>query len=155
MVKVRQFMDYFVKNISGAYEVFIYTQSLRSYARKICKLIDPEGILKLADSRILSRSEDDNPVKTLSKVIPHGFQQIIILDDRKDVWPGLSNLVFTVPFRYFIKNDQSNKLEYAIPHKEDSFLYFITHLLLKVRYLFYQQYETNKNVKVTDILSEI
>ena len=73
--------------------------------RKICKLIDPEGILKLADSRILSRSEDDNPVKTLSKVIPHGFQQIIILDDRKDVWPGLSNLVFTVPFRYFIKND--------------------------------------------------
>jgi len=61
MVKVRQFMQYFVKHISQAYEVFIYTQSLRAYAIKICKLIDPGGLLKLTEARILSRTEDDSP----------------------------------------------------------------------------------------------
>lgn len=57
-------LDRFLEDMSGLYEMHVYTMGTRSYADAICKVIDPDG--KVFGSRILSRDESGSKYRTYS-----------------------------------------------------------------------------------------
>lgn len=98
IVKFRPGVKDFFIQISKLYEITIYTAGQHSYALAIVNLIRNE-ILKdlpeedrlkiLPDRRVISRDISGNgSFKDLRKIFPHDQSLVVILDDRRDVWPG-------------------------------------------------------------------
>jgi TFIIF-interacting CTD phosphatase-like protein len=167
ITRIRQHIDFFISHVSKAYKVYIYTQATRKYAEQMVRWIDPKNLLKIPKEsykdRILTRTEDQNHTKTLSKVLP-SFKHMVILDDRMDVWPGIRNLIVTKPFYYFQfekiqpkdpKEKPRKSADPFIPLKNDNFLFFMTHLLMRLQREYYTAHQTDKTVVVTDILTRI
>ena len=133
LVKVRQYMEYFIKHISRTYLVYIYTHGTKPYAKKILKLLDPANILSVEDDQIHSWDEGKIEVKTLRNVIPGGdFSRVLILDDRRDVWPGFKNLIFTSPFIFFDEAHRRKTGNLKTMDHSDCFLFYTTHLLFDI-----------------------
>ncbi|CAD25621.1 similarity to HYPOTHETICAL TRANSMEMBRANE PROTEINS YHG4_yeast [Encephalitozoon cuniculi GB-M1] len=108
-VKLRPNLDYMLRRISKLYEIHVYTMGTRAYAERIVEIIDPSG--KYFDDRIITRDENQGVlVKRLSRLFPHDHRNIVILDDRPDVWDYCENLVLIRPFWYFNRVDINDPL---------------------------------------------
>lgn len=98
-IRVRPFCKELLDFCYDKYEMHVYTMGNRMYADNVVKIIDPDG--KYFESRIISRDENmDQRVKTMDR-LSSDHRNIVILDDRGDVWKFCSNLVMIKPFFYF------------------------------------------------------
>jgi FCP1-like phosphatase family protein len=97
-VKLRPFLEKFLKKISKRFEIHVYTMGTREYATEICSKIDVNG--KYFGDRIVSRSENFNELQKSINRITSIHSNVVILDDRADVWDYTENLILIKPFWY-------------------------------------------------------
>lgn len=102
-VKLRPHLQKFLRTASKLFEMHIYTMGTREYARVICEHIDPKE--KYFGNRIVTRSENFNELKKSIGRITCITKNVIILDDRADVWEYSANLVLIRPFWYHDRID--------------------------------------------------
>ena len=155
-LKLRPFLREFLQAISEKFIIFIYTMGTRGYAEFICKIIDPEANI-IKTNRIISRCDngpDGNERKIIDKII-EDKSITLILDDNQFIWPTAfsDNLIFTKPFFYFddIPLPNSQEVYIAVRRKEDSFLYFMQELLLKIHKIYFMLYDKHIPADVRDI----
>lgn len=99
-VKLRPNLKSMLRKVSKLYEIHVYTMGTRPYAERIVGIIDPTR--KYFHDRIITRDENQGVlVKRLSRLFPYNHKNIVILDDRADVWDYCENLVLIKPFWYF------------------------------------------------------
>lgn len=102
-VKFRPHLQYFLEEAIKIFEIHIYTMGTREYARRICDFIDPEGVY--FGKRIVSRSENFRELTKSIGRITCISKNVVILDDRLDVWNYSKNLIPIRPFWYHDKID--------------------------------------------------
>lgn len=99
LIRVRPHCRELLNFCCDKYEMHVYTMGIRSYANKVVKIIDPDG--RYFENRIISRDENmDQDVKTLDR-LSSDHRNIVVLDDRGDIWKFCSNLVMVKPFYFF------------------------------------------------------
>lgn len=102
-VKLRPFLNIFLEKASKMFDIHVYTMGIREYAKIICNKIDPDG--KYFGDRIVSRSENFNEFKKSIQRITCIPNNVIILDDRADVWNYDGHLIMIRPFWYHDRID--------------------------------------------------
>lgn len=103
-VKLRPGLRRMLDKISKMYEIHVYTMGTREYAKKITEAIDPSK--EYFHDRVITRDENQGLlVKRLDRLFPYKHRNIVILDDRPDVWEFCKNLVLVKPFWYFNRID--------------------------------------------------
>ena len=159
-VKLRPLLREFLHAVAEKFVIFIYTMGTRPYAEFICNIIDPEAKIIKSD-RIISRCDngsDGNERKILDK-ITEDRSLTLILDDNQLIWPPAfnDNLIFTKEFFYFedFKIPNSQEVYVRVRRKEDSFLYFMEELLLKIHNIYFTLYEKNIPADVREIYKMI
>ncbi|KAF9763424.1 RNA polymerase II subunit A C-terminal domain phosphatase [Nosema granulosis] len=102
-VKIRPFFRRMLDLIHDKFEIHVYTMGTKRYAEKICRILDPDKIY--FGDRIISRSVNNGQyVKTLNRLFCL-HENVIILDDRADVWDYSSNLILVKPFIFWNTGD--------------------------------------------------
>ncbi|XP_063932623.1 RNA polymerase II subunit A C-terminal domain phosphatase-like [Zophobas morio] len=117
----------------------VYTMGSRSYAKKITEFLDPDK--KFFANRILSREDGfDQNFKTpaLKSLFPHKTSQLVIIDDREDIWNNIANLIPVSRYVFFHGVTDLNATQRDRKHQEEEEILF----------------EDNKNYKVPS-LSEL
>ncbi|KAI1314709.1 Carboxy-terminal domain (CTD) phosphatase [Mortierella claussenii] len=106
-IKLRPHLERFLKDMSDAYELHIYTMGTRNYAAAVANVIDPEG--KFFSQRILSRDENSHMTqKSIQRLFPCDDSMVVVIDDRADVWRNSPNLVKVHPYEYFVGTGDIN-----------------------------------------------
>jgi len=103
-VKKRDMLDWFLKKASEHFEVHIYTMGNKEYGNTVASILDRDR--KIFGTRIVTR--DDNLgcfEKDLSRIFPTNTKNVIILDDRPDVWGFSRNLLPIRPYVFFRSGD--------------------------------------------------
>jgi RNA polymerase II subunit A-like phosphatase len=102
-VKLRPNIHQFLSSIYKLYEIHVYTMGVQAYAEKICRILDPDK--KYFGDRVISRSVNNGEyVKNLNRLFCL-HDNVIILDDRADVWNFSSNLILVKPYFYWKSGD--------------------------------------------------
>ncbi|KAF9913635.1 Carboxy-terminal domain (CTD) phosphatase [Lobosporangium transversale] len=121
-IKLRPHLEIFLKEVSRAYELHIYTMGTRNYAAAVANVIDPEG--RYFSQRILSRDENSHMTqKSIQRLFPCDDSMVVVIDDRADVWRNSPNLVKVHPYEYFIGTGDINAAhlpKQGTPVKSDS-----------------------------------
>ncbi|CAO2815854.1 unnamed protein product [Amaranthus hypochondriacus] len=110
MTKLRPNVRNFLKEASKLFDFSIFTLGTRDYARRIIKLLDPDG-LYLAHSQVITREDLVMPQskkiplkKDLNLVLSHE-KVVLIVDDDKEVWKNnAENMIDISPYEYFEGN---------------------------------------------------
>jgi RNA polymerase II subunit A C-terminal domain phosphatase len=103
-VKFRPNLGYMLERLSGFYEIHIYTMGTREYAEKIAEHIDPDGTY--FHDRIVTRDENLGLLsKSLDRLFPSNHRNVVVLDDRADIWSYSKNLVLVKPFWHYNQVD--------------------------------------------------
>ncbi|OAG29551.1 RNA polymerase II subunit A C-terminal domain phosphatase [Nematocida displodere] len=103
-VKLRDGLECFLARANEYFEIHVYTMGNRPYGEAIARIIDPER--KYFGTRIVTR--DDNLgcfEKDLKRLFPTNSKNVVILDDRPDVWGFCSNLFPVRPYTFFKTGD--------------------------------------------------
>lgn len=98
-VKYRPCLRSFLNKVNRLFEIHIYTMGVREYAYKICAAIDPDRFL--FGDRIVSRAENFNELTKSIDRISCISDNVVILDDRADVWNYIPNLLLVRPYEYY------------------------------------------------------
>ncbi|KAM0673379.1 CTD phosphatase Fcp1 [Gurleya vavrai] len=139
----------------------VYTMGNRKYADTILNLIDPDK--KYFDNRIISRDENNNALQKSLDRISTEHRNIVILDDRGDVWKFCKNLINIKPYYFFVEGDINNPfkskkqilntnetVECIYDNFNDNELLFVKNILERV----YSEYFT-KQKNTRKILSKL
>ncbi|KAK0423082.1 hypothetical protein QR680_007957 [Steinernema hermaphroditum] len=170
--KIRPHCKEFLENISQYYEMHVVTFGERSYADVIVSHIDPEK--KYFGDRILSRDElihKHKKTENLKLLFPCGEELIAIIDDRKDVWEDMDNLVHVKPYKFFKEVGDINApgvkqplvADYRgagqtenNPQDDDRFLEMTERILIDAHERFYSHYEETCEIPdMKDIIAEM
>lgn len=173
-VKLRNNLDQFLEEISSLYEIHVYTMGTREYAKLICDYIDPNKVY--FGDRIVTRSENFNELKKNIGRITTIKQNVVILDDRADVWDYDPNLILIKPFWYHGMVDLNDparlrgeggaegqcppsdgvesicQMANAFVPSDDHELLFIISTLKRLHEKFFKKYKRDKRITVKKIL---
>lgn len=105
-VKFRPFLDEFLEYCAKHFEMHVYTMGNRDYGQKIVEIIDPNG--KYFDNRIITRDENLSSLEKSLNRFTTEHRNIIVLDDRGDVWRFCKNLINIKPYFFFREGDINN-----------------------------------------------
>lgn len=105
-IKVRPYTNNLLEYCKDYYEMHVYTMGNRVYAEMITKIIDPNKIF--FDNRIISRDENLNDLQKNLNRLSMEHRNIVILDDRADVWKFCDNLINVKPYFFFKEGDINN-----------------------------------------------
>lgn len=163
LIKLRPGLRQFVQELAGVYELHIYTKANRNYLNFLLYELDPLG--KLFTSAV---ARDDSPdldtdLKILDRVCCRNMAEVVVFDDRVDVWnetPG--NVVRAQPYNFLTLRRMAvvKAVEELIPSGTsttsvfdyDGHLYAIKEVLLKI----YSQYvENGAKRPAPEIISEV
>ena len=143
LIKLRPGLREFLKDLAIKYELHIYTKANRNYLNFLLYELDPVG--KLFTSAV---ARDDSPdldtdLKILNRVCCRNMAEVVVFDDRVDVWnetPG--NVVQAQPYNFLSQRRPAiikamNELEEPQQSTTsvfdyDSHLYAIKNVLLKI-----------------------
>jgi FCP1-like phosphatase family protein len=160
-VTLRPFLAEFLETVHAHFDLHVYTMGSRKYAQEILKVIDKDG--KYFQDRIITRDENNNKlVKELSR-LGMSSKDVVVLDDRVDVWGYEENVVLIKPFylkrerdfndpseiaareEKFADSDvcEKNEIDIPIAGKEDKELLFAGKYLEKI----FRKYKKTRNVK--------
>lgn len=109
-VKVRPNLIEFLNCVSRMFEIHVYTMGTKEYAHAVCSNLDPNGVIF---NKIISRDDSPSKLKKSIKRITKINRNVVILDDRADIWDYSSNLILVRPFWYYNRidiNDPANVL---------------------------------------------
>lgn len=127
--KKRPGLEKFLSAVSEGYILYMYTMGMRAYAQAVLGAIDPDG--RYFGNRIICRDDVAHPPgrdgaqKYLDYLFGDNTEDVIVVDDRADVWgPGaaMHQHVIQVPgYRFFpdvnMFHDQGyDSLDVVCPH---------------------------------------
>jgi RNA polymerase II subunit A-like phosphatase len=101
LIKLRPGLRGFVQELASMYELHIYTKANRNYLNFLLYELDPLG--KLFTSAV---ARDDSPdldtdLKILDRVCCRNMAEVVVFDDRVDVWNETpANVVRAQPYNY-------------------------------------------------------
>ena len=101
LIKLRPGLRQFLKELAVLYELHIYTKANRNYLNFLINELDPLG--KLFTSAV---ARDDSPdldtdLKILNRVCCRDMKEVIVFDDRVDVWNETpNNVVRAEPYNF-------------------------------------------------------
>jgi len=105
--KLRPHLSKFLERISEKYVLYISTLGARKYADEIADAIDPEGKF-FSKTRLLSRDDLGRMSGTqfhkhtsLKHLFPAGESQLIMIDDRSDVWSNRKNCIHVPKYNFW------------------------------------------------------
>ncbi|KAL0266089.1 UNVERIFIED_CONTAM: hypothetical protein PYX00_011805 [Menopon gallinae] len=108
-VSLRPFLTDFLDNVSRVFDLCVYTMGTRGYALKILSVVDQEK--KYFCDRVITRDENNNKlVKKLSR-LGVDEKDVVILDDRADIWGYEDNVVLIKPFYLRRERDFNDPVE--------------------------------------------
>ncbi|KAK0422754.1 hypothetical protein QR680_007763 [Steinernema hermaphroditum] len=171
--KVRPYCHQFLENISKYYEMHVVTFGQRQYAHLIANQLDPNH--HFFAQRIMSRDElfhNLQKTQNLKALFPCGEELIAIIDDRRDVWEDMDNLVQVKPYKFFRDVGDINapgakktpepagddkpstsgeangeeKKEEKPAEESDKTLQFVERVLIEAHKRFYAHYEEKKEI---------
>lgn len=108
-VSLRPFLSDFLEGVSRSFDLCVYTMGTRSYALEILNAIDREK--KYFCDRVITRDENNN--KLVKKLTRLGVDEkdVVILDDRADIWGYEDNVVLIKPFYLRLEKDFNDPVE--------------------------------------------
>ncbi|KAI5172728.1 RNA polymerase II subunit A C-terminal domain phosphatase [Nematocida sp. LUAm3] len=103
-VKLRDHLRWFLMEASKYFEMHIYTMGNRAYGHKIAEILDKNK--SIFGDRIVTRDDNLGCIeKDLSRLFPTNTRNVIVLDDRPDVWRFCKNLLPIRPYSFFQTGD--------------------------------------------------
>ncbi len=147
----RPYLSYFISTVSNIYNIYVYTNAHRKYCELVLEALKRKYPQLHINNYVAKKDIRESNMKSLYMLeiitghqVEHGFfQNTIILDDRKDIWPlNLKNLIMIKPY-YELEIDDEEllgmtimmsdiKKEYDILLKKKS-LYNVQILLDKIK----------------------
>ncbi|EFH59187.1 hypothetical protein ARALYDRAFT_897808 [Arabidopsis lyrata subsp. lyrata] len=110
LIKLRPFVHEFLREANKLFILHVTTLCIPEYADFVLKLLDPHQLY--FGNRIISLSKHVIWEKTLDQVLV-GEREVIILDDRYDVWSpeNRSNLLQITTYSYFKATKKRNSID--------------------------------------------
>lgn len=110
-VTLRPCLVEFLNAVSKDFDLYVYTMGSRRYAEEVLRVIDSDcGYFK---DKIFTRDENNNKlVKELSRICVSS-KDVVVLDDRADVWGYEENVVLIKPFYLKHERDFNDPMEIA------------------------------------------
>ncbi|KAK1395411.1 RNA polymerase II C-terminal domain phosphatase-like [Heracleum sosnowskyi] len=110
LTKLRPFVRTFLEEASKLFDLYIYTNGSRYYAKRMARLLDPDCVY--FGSRIIGMEDSTKKGRKRLDVVPVKKSGVLILDDSGEVWPkNRSNLVVIKKYDYFApENPNGNGL---------------------------------------------
>ncbi|XP_074347101.1 RNA polymerase II C-terminal domain phosphatase-like 5 [Apium graveolens] len=107
LTKLRPFVRKFLPEASKLFDMYIYTNGSRCYAKKMAGLLDPDRVY--FGSRIISREDSTAAGQKRLDVVPVHKSGVLILDDSEKAWArDLSNLIVIKQYEYFAAEDPNS-----------------------------------------------
>lgn len=108
-VSLRPFLKDFLEDVLRIFDLCVYTMGTRSYAFEILNAIDQDK--KYFCDRVITRDENNHKlVKKLSR-LGVDEKDVVILDDRADIWEYEDNVVLIKPFYLRFERDFNDPVE--------------------------------------------
>jgi len=142
--RLRPGIEFFFESLLDKFDIYIYTNSIYSYAECIEKYIN----FKLGKTNIIKKifaRNEFSPKKRVIYVLPTCTMTIAVDDNggsKKNIWEETDNLVEIAPFKYFGKNFKKK-------WKND---HHLTDTLQKILSI-YEQFFIDSDASVSDIIS--
>ncbi|KAL1813826.1 hypothetical protein DCAR_0626202 [Daucus carota subsp. sativus] len=148
LVKLRPFVQEFLKEASKLFEMYIYTLASRGYALGVARILDPDGVY--FGSRIIASEDSTEKYEKSLDVVPGVDESfVVILDDLVRVWSGyLRNLI--VVRRYFFF-DPPNRV-FRDEHEGSGALSCALKILKEVHTLYFSRDDLSGDCDVRDLL---
>lgn len=103
-VKERDHLQWFLKEAAEHFEIHVYTMGNKKYALEISEILDKKKAL--FGDRIVTRDDNFGSFdKDITRLFPKNSRNVVILDDRPDVWKFSRNLLPIRPFAFFRTGD--------------------------------------------------
>ena len=166
LIKLRPGLRQFIEELAKVYELHIYTKANRNYLNFLLYELDPVG--KLFTSAV---ARDDSPdldtdLKILNRVCCRDMREVVVFDDRVDVWNETpANVVRAQPYNFLtlkklavVKaleeivsvSQDPNAMNSATALDFDCHLYYMKEVLLKI---FEGYVNAGEKTPVPDIIS--
>ncbi|XP_057547223.1 RNA polymerase II C-terminal domain phosphatase-like 5 [Amaranthus tricolor] len=156
MTKLRPNVQNFLNEASKLFDFSVFTLGTRAYARRMMKLLDPDG-LYFAHSQVITREDLVTPQskkipfqKDLNFILSHE-KVVLIVDDDKKVWKNnAENLIDISPYEYFQDNTtqsvSSNRERVRLVVSEESVKYGeLTRVLRELRKIHKEFYDIKED----------
>eukprot|EP01084_Bolivina_argentea_P111478 198870_1 len=105
-IKIRPGFRGFLLDVAGAYDIHLYTMSMRKYAEEIVKWIEFDPKYKGLIQNLVTRDDVPSNKKLLHRLFPCDERMVIIIDDRIDVWPQAGSNVIQIHKYLFWPNTE-------------------------------------------------
>ena len=115
-IKIRPGFRDFLLDVAGAFDIHLYTMSMRKYAEEIVKWIEnpPSNSsnpnnkknYKSLIQNLVTRDDVPSNKKLLHRLFPCDERMVIIIDDRIDVWPNATQNVIQIHKYLFWPNTE-------------------------------------------------
>ena len=164
LIKLRPGLRKFIRDLAELYELHIYTKANRNYLNFLINELDPLG--KYFTSAV---ARDDSPdldieLKVLNRVCCRSLNEIVVFDDRVDIWTeSTGNVVRAQPYNFLHLRRMSvikalaeivsaspdpNGASTAVALDFDCHLHFMKEVLLRI----HAEFESHK-LGVPDIVN--
>lgn len=110
-VRLRPYLYEFLREALELAELYLYTHGTGLYAQAIVNLIDPEGVFFGSPPRLFHRDNTPKGLKSLQGIFPGDISQVVVVDDRDDVWgPEVrqEHLLKVLPYIVFPGDPRAN-----------------------------------------------
>ena len=147
LTKFRPHVREFLRNMSRLYELRICTMAGGVYVKRMVNFLDEDGLLfgnRIHSIQDLDEDQKLTKSKTghLSNLFPRGVDNVVIIDDREDVWNSPSNLIKVNRYSFFSRGSD-NKM--TVPASDnDNYLPYLETLLRRVHHNFFAAYAAYK-----------
>ncbi|KAL6124606.1 hypothetical protein ACLB2K_077118 [Fragaria x ananassa] len=152
MTKLRPYIRTFLHQASQMFEVSVYTMGSRDYALEMAKLLDPANLI--FGGRIISRSDSTERDRKSLDVLLARESNVVIIDDKKDVWAtdNQENVIVMPRYHFFRSSCQEFGLRNVKSYSElksdecdqygGAYLASVLQLLRHIHIIFFNEVES-------------
>ncbi|TKR94948.1 hypothetical protein L596_009174 [Steinernema carpocapsae] len=147
----------FLEVLSEYFEMHLFTLRTRRYAQAVIEHLDPEG--RFFGDRLVSREEipDGDKFEVMKKAFPDGHEHVVAVDDSKEIWHDMPNLVLIRSFDFF--QDPRFVLvggpARCFPCRRDDYLIGTAHQLIHVHRKFFDYHDKDERKSTAELFVKI
>ncbi|WOG83175.1 hypothetical protein DCAR_0102349 [Daucus carota subsp. sativus] len=119
LTKLRPYVRKFLREASKLFDMYVYTNGSRDYARIMVDFLDPHGVY--FGSRIISKEDSTVKGQKGLDVVPVHKSGVLVLDDTENVWArDRGNLVLIKPYDYFAPKEPNGTISLSEEGTDES-----------------------------------
>jgi len=123
-IKIRPGFRQFLLDVAGAFDIHLYTMSMRKYAEEIVAWIEGQGHglgkseYKSLIQNLVTRDDVPSSKKLLHRLFPCDEGMALIIDDRIDVWPDSMQNVLQIHKYLFWPNSEDGAVHHNVQNQK-------------------------------------